>query len=408
MDFFQNHHPRDLLTAYGSPLYVYNENIFREKCRDMMQLSPYPGYVVNYAIKANTNISLLAIAREEGLRVDVCSPGEIIAAERAGYTSEEILFIANNVSAEELLFAVKRDITVSVDSLSLLDKFGRVNPGGRVAVRFNAGIGGGHHEKVITGGDHTKFGILPAHIPQIKALLHRYDLQLIGINHHIGSQNMGDLYLAGVEGLLDIARQFEDLEFIDFGGGLGIPYRKKDGEKPPNLTALGEALTLRMTHFAAEYGKPLIFMNEPGRYICAESGVLLGTVQATKTNGTIKYVGTDLGFSVFARTTLYEGTHHDIEVFKQEALVENMYESVHIVGNMCESGDYIAKDCMLPLLAEGDVLAVMDAGAYGYAMASTYNQRLRPAEILICADGTLKLIRRRDNYEDLLRNMETL
>jgi len=404
MNFYQGHTPANLVATYGSPLYVYNESIFRQRCRDMVKLSSYPHFRVNYAIKANTNLTLLRIAKEEGLCADVSGQGEAIAAIAAGFSPQDLFFIANNISPEEMTFAINHGITLSVDSVCQLETYGKLNPGGDIALRFNGGVGGGHHQKVITGGDDTKFGIRAMLIPQAKDLLVKYNLRLVGINHHFGSQNPVDLYLEGVDELLSIARHFDGLEFIDFGGGFYVPYEKQNGEKPMDLQYLGSELTRRMETFAAKYGNQLTFMIEPGRYVCAESGVLLGTVHGLKQNGERAYAGTDLGFSVLARTTLYDA-HHDIEVYSQENSNPENECKINIVGNQCESGDYIAKDRSLPPLHVGDILGVLDAGAYGYSMSSQYNHRLRPAEVLIQENGELKLIRRRDTYEDMLVNM---
>ncbi|MCL2405477.1 MAG: diaminopimelate decarboxylase [Defluviitaleaceae bacterium] len=411
LNFYQGHDPAALTAVYGSPLYVYNEGIFRKRCRDMVNLTTYPHFKVNYAIKANTNISLLRIAKEEGLLADISSPGEAVAAFAAGFAAEDLFFIANNISCDEMAFAIERGITLSVDSISQLKTYGKLNPGGEIALRFNGGVGGGHHESVITGGDKTKFGIRAAYIPEVKDLLAKYNLRLTGINQHTGSQNTEDVYLSGVKELLTIASQFQNLEFIDFGGGFSIPYNKQNGEAPTNLAYLGQALTALMEDFATAYGKTatvphLTYMIEPGRYICAESGVLLGTVHAIKQNGETKFAGTDLGFNILARTTLYDA-HHDIEIYSQqpETSPPAKLEPISIVGNQCESGDYIAKSRLLPPICEGDIVGVLDAGAYGYSMSSQYNHRQRPAEILIQECGNIKQIRRRDTYEDMLANM---
>ena len=407
LNFYQHHNPRTLVETHGSPLYVYNENILRQRCKDMINLCTYPNFAVNYAMKANTNIHLMSIIRKEGLRIDASSAGEVVAAMAAGFATAEIMFIVNNVSAEELNYAIDLGLTVSVDSLSQLETYGKLNPSGKICLRFNPGIGGGHHEKVITGGDGTKFGIMPEDIPQVQELLAKYNLKLTGINHHIGSQNWGDLYLQGAKELLAIAKQFPGLEFIDLGGGFAIPYNKQDGEQPINLPALGQSLDQFMNEFTASYGKDITFFIEPGRYITAECGVLLGTIHALKNCGQTRYAGTDIGFSVFARSTLYDA-HHDIEIYRKDnAPVGTDTEVINIVGDQCESGDYIAKKRRLPLLQEGDILGVLDAGAYGYSMSSQYNHRPRPAEILIQSNGNIKQIRRRDTFEDMLQNMRT-
>jgi len=402
-NFYQSHTPRKLTETHGSPLYVYNENILRTRCREMKNLSTYQNFIVNYAMKANTNTHLMSIIREEGLRIDASSQGEAIAAMAAGYTPGEIMFIVNNVSPTELKFAIDLGMTISVDSLSQLETYGKLNPGGKIALRFNPGIGGGHHEKVVTGGDGTKFGIMPEYIPQVQQLLEKYNLQLIGINHHIGSQNWGDLYLQGVQELLALAKQFPNLEFVDLGGGFAIPYNKQNGEQPLDLQNLGRSLDQYISEFVASYGKQITFIIEPGRYIAAECGVLLGTVHSLKNCGQTRYAGTDMGFSVMPRHTLYDA-HHDIEIYRcnesRELCTET--EVINIVGNQCESGDYIAKNRRLSLLQEGDILGVLDTGAYGYSMSSRYNHRPRPAEILIKSDGSIKQIRRRETFEDLI------
>jgi diaminopimelate decarboxylase len=316
------------------------------------------------------------------------------------------MFIVNNASTAELQYAINLNLTVSVDSVSQLETYGKLNHGGKICLRFNPGIGGGHHEKVITGGDGTKFGIMPEDIPRVREVLRKYDLRLIGINHHIGSQNWGDLFLEGAKLLLAIAKKFPDIEFVDLGGGFAIPYNKQGGEQPMDLRALGNSLDKFLYEFSAGCEKNIDFYIEPGRYVVCECGVLLGTVNAIKNCGQARYAGTDMGFSVFARPTLYDA-HHDIEIYRKNGEpVSHETEIINIVGDQCESGDYIAKERPLPLLQEGDVLGVLDAGAYGYSMSSQYNHRPRPAEILIKSDGSIKQIRRRDTFEDMLENMK--
>jgi diaminopimelate decarboxylase len=305
VDFYGGTNPQQLIEAYGSPLYVYNESILRERCREMKRLVNYSGFMVNYSIKANSNLRLLEIVRSEGLNADAMSPGEMHLLLAAGFRPEDILFIGNNVSGEEMRFAIERGITVSVDSLAQLEQFGRINPGGRVAVRFNGGIGAGHHEKVVTAGARTKFGVNVKYIPDVKRIIAQYRLRLVGVNQHIGSLFMdGTSYLAGSKALLDIAAEFADLEFVDLGGGFGIPYHKQAGESRLDFTRLGADLGAILNRWVAAYGKQARIKIEPGRYLVAECGVLLGTVHAIKENAGTTYLGTDLGFNVLARPVL--------------------------------------------------------------------------------------------------------
>ncbi len=405
--FFAGNRPDELLRQYGSPLYIYSERIFRERCREMQRLIDYDRFTANYSIKANSNLRLLAIAREEGLYADAMSPCEILFLEKAGFRPEQIFFVPNNVSSDELQFAIERQILTSLDSLSQLERYGRLNPGGRVAIRINPGVGAGHHEKVVTGGKKTKFGISMDQMPQVREILARYRLHLTGINQHIGSLFMEPQpYLEAARHFLALAAEFPELELIDFGGGFGIPYHKLEGQPRLDLAGLGAELTALVREFVKRYGRPVQFKSEPGRYIAAECGVLLGTVHAMKQNDTTVFAGTDLGFNVLVRPVMYD-SWHDIEVYRQGKLLAGDQTSpVTVVGNICESGDIIARNRALPPLQEGDILAVLDTGAYGYSMSSTYNNRPRPAEVLIREDGHPELIRRRETCADLFRLFE--
>lgn len=402
VDFFGLNTPMELVEEYGSTLYVYNEDMLRRRCREIKALSTHPGFTPNYSAKANTNIHLLKIIREEGMVVDAMSPGEIIMNLAAGFTPDQILFISNNVSAEELKFAIDHGVYVSVDSLSQLDLFGEINPGGKVVIRFNPGIGAGHHAKVVTGGKQTKFGVDPETMDEVRAIIERHDLTLCGVNMHIGSLFMEpDGYIEAMQVLLSIAEQWDTLEIIDFGGGFGIPYHKYEGQARLDMQKLGEAFHATISEFAERTGYKGRFMCEPGRYIVAECGLLLGTCYSVKNNGPKRFVGTDLGFNTLVRPAMYD-SFHDVEIYREDGEPVSATMEQSIVGNICESGDIIAKDRQLPEIMEGDIIGMLDAGAYGYVMTSPYNQRLRPAEVLIQSDGKPRLIRRRETIADLL------
>lgn len=403
-NFFGNTRPSELLKEYGSPLYVYNEAILRERCREMAQLVPYNNFKSNYSIKANSNLEILKIAREEGLHADAMSSGEIHVLLTAGFKPDEILFVANNVSADEMKYAIDRGVLVSCDSLSQLRQYGRLNPGGKVAIRFNPGVGAGHHEKVVTAGKNTKFGVNIELADDVRTILKEFDLKLVGINQHIGSLFMeATPYIEGVKNLLGVAEQFSELEFVDMGGGFGIPYHKQDGQERLNLAETGRLLSEVIESWSAKSGRNIKIKMEPGRYVVAESGVLLGTVHSVKQNGNKTYIGTDIGFNVLARPVMYD-SHHDMEFYRNDEIVKSQRTApVTVVGNICETGDILARERELPMIKEGDIMGIMDAGAYGYSMSSNYNNRLRPAEVMIGIDGKPRLIRRRDTIEDLMR-----
>ncbi|MBC6712666.1 diaminopimelate decarboxylase [Treponema sp. Marseille-Q3903] len=414
-NFFEGRNPEQIASEYGTPLYVYNERILRDRMEKVAKvITKYP-YTANYSVKANSNIHILRLAMQEGINCDAMSVGEIQMLLRAGFPTDRIFFVPNNVS-DELVFAVKHGIMTSLDSLAQLELYGQIccdlelpNEKRKCAVRINPGVGAGHCEKVITGGKKTKFGIAEEDIPNIFEIAKNYSLKIVGINQHIGSLFMDPQpYLDAVTNLLRIALGFEKLEFIDFGGGYGVPYHKLDDEKDFPMEEFKSRLEPILDDFASKYGKVPLFKSEPGRYCVAEGGVILGRVQAVKQNSGKTFVGTDVGMNVLVRPSMY-GSWHDIEIIRNGNVVlregehaEPLFEQT-VTGNICESGDILAKDRMLPKTVRGDIVCVLDAGAYGWSMCSTYNSRPRPAEILICKDSSIKLIRRRETIDDLMK-----
>ena len=406
-DFFKGTDPEAIASKYGTQVYVYNEEIIRKSMETVEGvITKYP-YTANYSVKANTNIEILKLALDEGLNCDAMSPGEISLLLKAGFPPEKIFFVSNNVSAEEMQFAIDKGVMVSLDSLDQLDRFGQINPGGRCAVRINPGVGAGHSEKVVTAGKKTKFAIAEEDIDKIFEIADKYDLKIVGINQHIGSGFLDPTpYIDAVTNLLRIADRFENLEFIDFGGGYGIPYHKLDDEKPFPMEDFKTKLEPVLDEFVGRYGKAPLFKSEPGRYCVAEGSVILSRVQAIKTNSGIKYVGCDTGMNTLIRPAMYD-SYHDIEVIRNGKVVDRDgnadMETVNVSGPICETGDLIAKGRLLPKAQTGDLLAILDTGAYGYSMASSYNSRPRPAEVMITREGKVVQIRRRETIEDLFR-----
>ena len=406
-DFFKGNDPEAIASKYGTPVYVYNEEIIRKSMETVEGvITKYP-YTANYSVKANTNIEILKLALDEGLNCDAMSPGEISLLLKAGFPPEKIFFVSNNVSAEEMQFAIDKGVMVSLDSLDQLDRFGQINPGGRCAVRINPGVGAGHSEKVVTAGKKTKFAIAEEDIDKIFEIADKYDLKIVGINQHIGSGFLDPTpYIDAVTNLLRIADRFENLEFIDFGGGYGIPYHKLDDEKPFPMEDFKTKIEPVLDEFVGRYGKAPLFKSEPGRYCVAEGSVILSRVQAIKTNSGIKYVGCDTGMNTLIRPAMYD-SYHDIEVIRNGKVVDRDgnadMETVNVSGPICETGDLIAKGRLLPKAQTGDLLAILDTGAYGYSMASSYNSRPRPAEVMITREGKVVQIRRRETIEDLFR-----
>ena len=411
VNFFEGNNPEELAKNFGTPLYVYNEKILRNRMSNVAKvITKYP-YTANYSVKANTNIHILKLALEEGLNCDAMSVGEITLLLKAGFPAERIFFVPNNVSSDELEFALNNKIMTSLDSLSQLELFGKTcerlnisSENRKCAVRINPGVGAGHCEKVVTGGKKTKFGIAEYAIDQIFEIAQKYNIRIAGINQHIGSLFMDPQpYLDAVTNLLRIAHRFENLDFIDFGGGYGIPYHKLDNEAPFPMEDFKSRLEPILDEFVATYGKTPLFKSEPGRYCVAEGSVILGRVHATKENSGTNFAGTDVGMNVLVRPSMYD-SHHDIEILRNGEVVsrDGELQEQTVTGNICESGDILAKNRQLPKIEEGDLICVLDTGAYGYSMCSSYNSRPRPAEVLICADGSVKQIRRRETIDDLL------
>ena len=411
VNFFEGNNPEELAKNFGTPLYVYNEKILRDRMKKVANVITKFPYTANYSVKANTNIHILKLALEEGLNCDAMSVGEITLLLKAGFPAERIFFVPNNVSSDELEFALNNKIMTSLDSLSQLELFGKTceklnisSENRKCAVRINPGVGAGHCEKVVTGGKKTKFGIAEYAIDQIFEIAQKYNIRIAGINQHIGSLFMDPQpYLDAVTNLLFIAIKFPNLEFVDFGGGYGIPYHKLDDEKPFPMEEFKTRLEPILDIFTKSYGKTPLFKSEPGRYCVAEGSVILGRVHATKENSGTNFAGTDVGMNVLVRPSMYD-SHHDIEILRNGEVVSrdgNLQEQT-VTGNICESGDILAKNRQLPKIEEGDLICVLDTGAYGYSMCSSYNSRPRPAEVLICADGSVKQIRRRETIDDLL------
>ncbi|MBN1891273.1 MAG: diaminopimelate decarboxylase [Clostridiales bacterium] len=402
--FFGKTSAEELAERYGTPLYVYNESILRERMREMTGLLKDESFTVNYSIKTNANIHILRIALQEGLNADAMSPGEIHVLLEAGFPADRIFFVANNISEEEMRYAIDRGIMISMDSVSQIIRFGKINRGGRCAIRLNPGIGAGHHEKVVTAGEKTKFAVSESDIDDAIRAAEKYDIEIVGVNQHIGSLFMDSApFLEAVTSFLSLAERFKNLEFVDFGGGFGIPYKKLSGQERFDLDTFSQKLTDIVFNWRKKYGRNVVFKAEPGRYIAAECGVLLGRVHAIKNNDDDKYIGTDIGMNVLVRPSMYD-SWHDIEVYRNDLPLDDLEgtEEVTIVGNICETGDILASNRLLPRIKEGDILCVLDAGAYGYSMASNYNNRLRPAEVMIGTDGQDRLIRRREELRDLM------
>jgi diaminopimelate decarboxylase len=403
---------KELVEKYGSPLYVYEEDTVRRRFRDIKENISYPHLRIYYACKANSNLSILRVLREEGAWIDASSPGEVILALKAGFSPGKIAYTSESVTDEEMEFLIKNGILINFSSLSQMERYGTlVNCTSQstycnISVRLNPDIGAGHHKHVITGGKKYHFGIYMDQINKIKKIVQKSGLRIIGIHCHIGSGILaGSQFMELVNTLCEIAAEFPSLHIVNFGGGFGIPYTKE--ETHLDMQPLGEEITRRFKKFSSEYGKSLVMALEPGRYLVAESGILLAEVNTLKRTPVYKFVEVNSGFNHLIRPMAYGAYHEIINVGN----VEGEGEKIVVVGNLCESGDIFTQnedgieERLIPKIEEGDILAFLNAGAYGFSMSSNYDGRLKPMEVMV-RGGESRIIRNRETYDDLLKGME--
>jgi diaminopimelate decarboxylase len=346
---------------------------------------------------------VLKILQSEGAYLDTVSPGEVFMGLSSGFTPERILFTGTSVRNDELKFLIGAGITINIDSQSELDRLLKIAVPRIISVRVNPEVGAGHHDHCITAGPETKFGLWEEDALKAYATAKKARVERFGIHMHIGSGILKvDSFVAAVEKFLSIAKRIHDelgitFEFVDLGGGLGVPYQPKD--KDLDLSEYASKVVSLFKTKVKEYGlgKPFLCI-EPGRYLVCDASILLTTVNTLKVTPHRKFIGVDAGFNTLVRPTMY-GSYHPVLV--ADKLNSKETDTFDVVGPICESGDVLAKERELPLVNEGDVLAILNAGAYGFSMSSQYNSRPRAAEVMI-RQGKAVLVREREQLQDLL------
>lgn len=391
-------HITTLFEEYGSPLYVYNAEQIRTRVQQLQtDLTQYAHTDFLYAIKANYNPHIVRIITDMGIGIDAVSVEEVELALHIGVPASRIMFTGNNMTDSEMHRVHDLGVLLNIGSLSRLKKYGVAYPGSRVCVRFNPNIGIASHETNITGGADSKFGISFKSVEAVQEIATEYNLQIVGIHQHIGSGWLRTREpLLALDVILDIAAQIPDLEFIDVGGGFGIPYHRDDA--PLDTKFLGARIKERMQEFTEAYGTEVTLRFEPGRYFVAESGTLyteVNTIKETISRRTV--IGTNTGMNHLVRPAMY-GSYHPIENVSNPNGERKEYD---ITGNICECADYFGRDFLLSEVREGDILAIGCAGAYGMSMASNYQFRMLPAEVLIDGD-VVRCIRPRQQFAELL------
>ncbi|MBP9925486.1 MAG: diaminopimelate decarboxylase [Cyclobacteriaceae bacterium] len=393
----QGLHVADICKEFGTPLYIYDASKIIEQLKSLKNAFSDTEVRIKYAAKALTNISILKLLKKYGAGVDVVSIQEAHLALGAGFLAHEIMYTPNCVDFEEIIEGVSLGLNINLDNLSVLEKFGKkygnTYP---CCVRLNPHIMAGGNYKISTGHSNSKFGISVYQLPQIMELAQKHNIVINGLHIHTGSEiTETEVFLKMAEILFGIARDFPALKFIDFGGGFKVAY--KEGDTVTNVYDLGLKLGKAFKEFYLSYGRKLELWIEPGKYLVSDAGTLVTKTNVVKPTPSVTFVGVNSGLNQLIRPMMYDAYHEIVNISNPVG----SQKTYTVVGNICET-DTLGADRRLNEVREGDLLAIKNAGAYGYSMASNYNSRFRPAEVLIL-NGEAKLIRRRDTLEDLLR-----
>ncbi|MCO6489677.1 MAG: diaminopimelate decarboxylase [Phaeodactylibacter sp.] len=389
--------PLELVEQHGCPLYVYDSAIIERQYKRITGAFKVKNLKINYACKALSNINILKFFRELGAGLDTVSVQEVELGIHAGFAPQDIIYTPNCVSLEEIQEAVEFGVKINIDNISILEQFGQAHIDVPVCVRINPHIMAGGNHKTSVGHIDSKFGISIHQMPLVHRIVEATGIRVEGIHMHTGSDILDpDVFLFGAEILLKIAKEFPNLEYIDFGSGFKVPY--KEGDIETNIEELGEKISGRFNEFCREYGKDITLMFEPGKFLVSESGSFFVQVNVVKQTTSTVFAGIDSGLNHLIRPMFYNAYHRITNVSKP-AGKPRFYT---VVGYICET-DTFGINRRIAEIHEGDILCIHNAGAYCFSMASNYNSRFRPAEVLVYK-GKPYLIRKRETMEDLLRN----
>lgn len=392
---------KDLLQLseeFGSPLYVYDAaKIQSQYTRLTDAFSKVGSLRINYAVKALSNISILKLLKEMGSGLDTVSIQEVQLGLYAGFEPEKIIYTPNGVSFEEIEEAALLGVQINIDNLSVLEHFGAKYPSIPVCIRINPHVMAGGNANISVGHIDSKFGISVHQMPHLLRIVQNTGMNINGIHMHTGSDILDiEVFLYAAEILFDTAKHFKNLEFLDFGSGFKVPYKKDDIET--NIEELGKKLSKRFNAFCNEYGRDLTLAFEPGKFLVSEAGFFLAKVNVVKQTTSTVFAGIDSGFNHLIRPMFY-GSQHHIENISNPKGKERFYS---VVGYICET-DTFANNRRIAEIKEGDILCFRNAGAYCFSMSSNYNSRFKPAEVL-WHEGKGYLIRERERFDDLIKN----
>ncbi len=390
----------DLLNVaneFGSPIYVYDADKIVSQYKQLCTAFKGVDLKIKYACKALTNINILKLLRQQGCGLDTVSIQEVMLGLEAGFEPHEILYTPNCVSFDEIKRAVDVGVQINIDNISILEQFGdKYGSSVPVCIRLNPHIMAGGHSHISVGHIDSKFGVSIHQVPHLLRVVKTYNIKVNGLHMHTGSDILdAEVFLIGAELLFNVAKEFKDLEFMDFGSGFKVGYRP--GDVTTDIAALGKKITKRFNEFCAEYGRKLELWFEPGKFLVSESGYFLVRANVIKQTTSTVFVGVDSGQNHLLRPKLYDA-YHQITNLSNPKGTKRIYS---VVGYICET-DTLAYDRQLNEVREGDILAIHNAGAYAISMSSNYNSRYRPAEVMIYK-GKAHLIRNRETFEDLIR-----
>lgn len=387
-----------LAEQFGSPLYVYDaEKIQSQYNRLTKAFSKVDKLRINYAMKALSNVAILQLLKEMGSGLDTVSIQEVLLGLHAGYDPEKIFYTPNGVSLEEIEEVNAMGVQINIDNLSILEQFGTKYPNVPVCIRINPHVMAGGNANISVGHIDSKFGISVHQLPHLVRIVENTKMNIVGIHMHTGSDILDiEVFLYAAEILFDAAKNFKNLDFLDFGSGFKVPYKKDDIET--DIEELGKKLSKRFNAFCVEYGKELTLIFEPGKFLVSEAGFFLAKVNVVKQTTSTVFAGIDSGFNHLIRPMFY-GSQHHIENISHPKGKERFYS---VVGYICET-DTFANNRRISEIKEGDILSFRNAGAYCFSMASNYNSRYKPAEVL-WMNGEGHLIRAHETFEDLLKN----
>ncbi len=388
--------PLLLTEKYGCPLYIYETAVMKQQYERLTNAFELKKLKINYACKALNNIAVLKYLKSLGTGLDTVSIQEVKIGLLAGFSPDEIIYTPNCVSIEEISLAVELGVKINIDNLSILEQFGHLFPHYPVCIRINPHIMAGGNSKISVGHIDSKFGISFHQTPHIHRIVKAHGITVEGIHMHTGSDILDiDVFLQGAEILFHVAEEFKDLQYMDFGSGFKVPYKEEDIET--DIEELGEKITKRFKDFCKSYGRDLTLIFEPGKFLVSQSGIFLVKVNVVKQTTSTVFAGVDSGLNHLIRPMLYDSYHKIVNISKTEGR-SRIYT---VVGYICET-DTFGVNRKMTEINEGDILAFYNAGAYCNTMASNYNSRYRPAEVLI-HDGQDYLIRRRETLDDLIQ-----